>query len=212
MQYGFNQFYIAVIVLVLSAIELLHLYRNIKLKYKINNAIPKLIKITNKYSIIMICILLTICVRGYVGLILNFTWKANFYIALTYVLGVVLGKMLGGIVADRLGFMKTTITSLSVSSILFVFSFNNAIIGIIAVLLFNMTMPITLIVLSNMFNNNKGFAFGLTTFALFIGAIPVLLGYNKMFFDSLSLFIIIILSVIALFIGLKGYYSMESSK
>jgi hypothetical protein len=43
---------------------------------------------------------------------------------------------------------------------------------IFGIFLFNMTMPITLVVISNTFQGRQGFAFGLTTLALIIGALP----------------------------------------
>lgn len=113
--------------------------------------------------------------------------------------------MLGGIIGDRMGFIKTSIVSLVVSALCFIFAFNNSVLGIVAVLLFNMTMPITLTALSNILNKNKGYAFGLLTFALFLGCIPVFFGYTEMFFNPLGLFVITSISAIILYIGLRKY-------
>ena len=60
-----------------------------------------------------------------------------------------------------------------------------------------------------MFNKNKGMAFGLTTLALFIGAVPVLFGYKTFLFSKVGLFVTTILSAIALYIGLKKYETLE---
>lgn len=203
----FNQSYIVIFMLFISILLLLNLYRIIKLNYKINNKTPKLI-FNSKKIFIMVCLLLTICIRGYTGLILNFNWKSNYIISLIFVCGIVIGKMLGGILGDKLGLINTSFMSLLISSIMFLFAFNNPTLGIIAAFLFNITMPITLIVLSNIFDNNKGFAFGLTTLALFIGALPVLLGLNNIFFTSINLFIIIGISNITIYLGLKKYMKM----
>ena len=48
-----------------------------------------------------------------------------------------------------------------------------AIFGLTAVFLFNMTMPLTLYLLADKFPNQPGFAFGLLTFGLFLGFLPV---------------------------------------
>ena len=90
------------------------------------------------------------------------------------------------------------------SAICFIFSFTNPIIGIIAIILFNMTMPITLICLSNIFDNNKGFAFGLLTLALFVGALPTFFGHNQLF-TKIGLFILTLISAIILYIALRYY-------
>ena len=179
-------------------------------EYKINNEEPKFENISNNKQIVMCCLLITICIRGYLGLILNFEWKSSFAIGLVCVTAVVLGKILGGILGDKFGWRKISTLSLIISAILFIFAFDNSICGILAILLFNMTMPITLTALSNMFNNNKGMAFGLTTLALFIGAIPVLFGYTNFLFNNIALFITTVLSSLILYAGLKKYETLES--
>ena len=206
---GLNKFYIMGIVLAICGIALIWLYKMAKGKFDINNEIPEFEYITKKEQIIMYAILIVICIRGYYSLTLNFDWKTNFTIGLITVIAVVLGKMLGGIIGDKVGFKKTTTVSLILSAILFIFAFDNMICGIIAILLFNMTMPITLIVLSNTFNKNKGMAFGMTTFALFIGTIPPLLGYDTFFFDPVSLCLITTISAIILYYGISKYEKLD---
>ena len=195
----FNKYYLVVLMLLVSAIALFTLYKQIKDKV-INNPI-KVIKLSGKEWIAIICIFLTVALRSYVGMILAFSWKSTFVYALLFVIGVVLGKMLGGIIGDKIGYKKISI-SLIISAICFIFAFDNPIIGIIAVLLFNMTMPITLICLSNIFDNNKGLAFGLLTLALFTGCIPTFIGMNQLF-TQVGLFCLTIVSSILLYISLR---------
>ena len=198
---GFNKYYIVILMLLISAISLFWLYNQIK--GKVNNSEIKTIKLSKNEWIAIICIFITVCIRSYVGMILSFAWKSTFIFALLSVLGVVFGKILGGIIGDKIGFEKISI-SLLISAICFIFSFTNPVIGIIAILLFNMTMPITLICLSNILDNNKGLAFGLLTLALFVGAIPTFVGYNQLF-TKIGLFVITLISSIILYIALKYY-------
>ena len=200
---GFNKYYIIVVTLLLSAILLLWLYNQIK--EKVRNEKVIIPKINSNEMIAIICLIITVCIRGYVGLILSFEWKSNFILAVISICAVVFGKMLGGIIGDRIGFTKISLISLIVSAICFIFAFNNSILGILAILFFNMTMPITLTALSNILFNNKGMAFGLLTLALFIGAMPVFFGYTKVIFSPEGLFITTILSMIILYIGIKKY-------
>ena len=72
-----------------------------------------------------------------------------------------------------------------------------------------MTMPITLTILSNIMNNNKGMAFGLLTFALFIGSIPTFFGHASLAFTPLGLFIITTVSLVVLYIGINKYNKFE---
>lgn len=198
---GFNIYYIIIFILLISAISLFWLYNQIK--GKVSNSKIKTIELGKNEWIAIICIFTTVCIRSYVGMILSFTWKSSFVFALLAILGVVIGKMLGGIIGDKIGFEKISI-SLLISAICFIFSFTNPIIGIIAILLFNMTMPITLICLSNIFDNNKGLAFGLLTLALFVGAVPTFVGCNQLF-TKMGLFIITLISSIILYIALIYY-------
>lgn len=120
--------------------------------------------------------------------------------------------MFGGLLGDKFGFINVSVFSLILSAILFTGAFDSSICGILAVLLFNMTMPITLISLANIFNNNKGLAFGLLTFALFLGAVPIFFGYIDILFNPIGLFAITMTSAIILFIGLKGYNKLMEKK
>ena len=153
--------------------------------------------------IIIVCLAMTVCLRSYVGLILNYEWKGNGILSLLFIFGVVFGKMLGGVFGDRFGFLKTSVISLSVSSICFIFSFKQPIIGIMAILLFNMTMPITLTALSNLLYNNKGMAFGILSFSLFIGFLPTFLIRKDYLFNEIGLFSLCTASLLLLFAGLK---------
>ena len=197
-----------VVVLIVSALLLLWLYNSIK--DKVSNEHIKELKLSKEEMIAVTCFFITVCIRSYVGMILSFSWKSTFYLALLFVLGVVLGKMLGGVIGDKFGFEKITFTLL-ISAVCFVFSFNNPAIGIFAVLLFNMTMPITLICLSNIFSNNKGMAFGMLTLALFVGVTPTFIGDTHLF-TKVGLLSLTMLSVIVLYIGLKFYSKSSNEK
>ena len=199
---GFDKFYIIIIILLLSAVLLIWLYN--KIKDKVVNKEIIVPKLSFNELIAIICLMITVCIRSYVGLILAFEWKSNLILAICSILAVILGKMLGGIIGDKIGFKNISIISLTVSAILFLFAFSNSILGIFAILLFNMTMPITLSALSNILNNNKGMAFGLLTFALFIGSVPKFFGIGNIF-TPIGLFSITLISAIILYIGIVTY-------
>lgn len=202
---------VIILVLILSATILIWLYYSIK--DKVINEKVIIPKITINKKIAIYSLIITVCIRSYVGLILAFDWKSNQNLAFISIFAVVFGKMLGGIIGDKIGFRKISIISLLVSAICFIFAFNNSVLGILAILFFNMTMPITLTALSNMLFNNKGMAFGLLTLALFIGAFPVIIGITKIFFNTIALFVITIISLIILYEGISKYnIIMEQEK
>ena len=117
---------------------------------------------------------LVVALRSYGGLAASFPWKTGLW-SLAAVTAVVLGKTLGGFLADRFGLLRSAAASLGLCAVLFGVS-SSAFPGVLALLLFNMTMPMTLVCLARAMPGAKGFSFGLLTFALFLGYLPVWLG------------------------------------
>ncbi len=155
-----------------------------------------------RFEIIVILLLITITARAFIGTLLNFAWKSNFNLLLILTIAVVLGKASGGILGDKFGWIKVAMFGLILSAPLLFLGPEFAIAGILGAFLFNFTMPITLTALAETMPNNKGFAFGLTTFALIIGALPSFT-FLKNFVNPDLLLIITLASAIILFKGLK---------
>ena len=110
--------------------------------------------------------------------------------------------MIGGILADKFGLDKVGIVSLFLSAILFIFSFDSIVIAMISVFLFNMTMPLTLILLSN-YLNHYGLAFGLNTTALLFGALLTFDPIPDVFFSRVGLFSLVFISLILFYFSYK---------
>lgn len=124
------------------------------------------------WSILLaVCCFLVVVLRSFAGTVFKFSWSIGL-LALFMTIGIVLGKAVGGILADRFGIRPTVLISLSCSAILFLGANTIPIMGLLAVFLFNMTMPITLSVLGMHFPHAKGTMFGALTFAIFLGLIP----------------------------------------
>ena len=123
------------------------------------------------------CLFSVVCLRSFAGLALDFPWKSVGHWGAVLICAVVFGKTLGGFAADRFGLKPTALISLGLASLMFLFP-EIPLIGVAAVLLFNMTMPITLWAMAKVFPSAKGFAFGLLTFGLFLGFLPVYFGFD----------------------------------
>lgn len=126
---------------------------------------------------------LVVILRSYVGMAISFPWKTTLLLSTFSVLAVVLGKMTGGIFSARLGMKKIMILSLLLSAVCYWFS-DLAIFGIGALFFFNMTMPITLYLLVCKWKTMPGFSFGLLTFGLFLGFLPIYLGWKVPLFGE----------------------------
>lgn len=129
---------------------------------------------STKIGLLVSCFVVVI-LRSYVGMAVSFSWKATTVAATLAVLAVVLGKITGGILAARIGTERTIIGSLVLAAVCYYFSLNMTM-GILALFFFNMTMPITLYLLVKRWKELPGFSFGLLTFGLFLGFLPVYCG------------------------------------
>lgn len=122
------------------------------------------------------CFLAAVILRSYSGMIQNFPWKETLAGSGLILAGaVVLGKMAGGVLADKLGIQRTAFRSMCAAAVGFLCLVYPAA-GILAVFFWNMSMPLTLWAVSKVFPGAKGFGFGLLTFGLFVGFCPAWLG------------------------------------
>ena len=205
--YGFNMYFIPILLMLFMATILFILYT--KIKDKVSNEEMIIPNLSKAEIFVIACLIITVCMRSYVGMILKFSWKTTFLIGLISTFAVIFGKMFGGIIGDRIGYKRISIISLGLSSILFLFGFDNMVCGLLAMLFFNMTMPITLTALSNILNNNKGMAFGMLTLALVIGALPAFFGLDKILFTPIRLFVAVLINAVILYIGIHQYTKLK---
>ncbi len=147
-------------------------------------------------------LLLVVILRSYIGMTAAFPWKSNALWAGLSVGAVVLGKLFGGILAVPLGVKKTSILSLGLAAVLFLFSDVPAL-GIAAMFFFNMTMPLTLWGVARLLAGCKGFSFGLLTFGLFLGFVPPYLELAPLFSTTVGFSVASALSLVVLLYGLR---------
>lgn len=142
-----------------------------------------------------------VMLRSFVGLAIAFPWKTAFAVTLANVLAVALGKTAGGFLGARIGLFRAALFSLVLSGVCFCFS-QWAVTGILAVFFFQMTMPLTLYLLVRQMPQMPGFAFGILTFGLFIGFLPVCFGaYGMTHYQLVG--VICCICAALLFIGMQ---------
>lgn len=117
------------------------------------------------------CCFLVVILRSYIGMAVAFPWKTGVLAGILSVLALVGGKMAGGFLAAWKGAFRTAVVSLIPGAFCYLFSAVMPM-GLAALLLFNMTMPVTLYWMIRAFPQMPGFAFGFLTFALFLGFLP----------------------------------------
>lgn len=150
---------------------------------------------TIKYLLI---ILLVVLIRAMMGSACTPNIELGIIEVIALSFGIFLGKLLGGIFSDYCGIKITTIVSLSLALVGYIFFRNNYLIFLFSTILFNTTMPITLYFSNKLLKNHYGLSFGLLACMLFPGYI---LGYlYKAFGLSISPLIIIsiVISLVAI--------------
>ena len=155
-----------------------------------------------------VLLFLVVVLRSYGGMTAAFPWKTGFW-SLAAVSAVVFGKTLGGFLSDRFGLFPSAAISLILCAVLFCLS-GSAVPGLLALLLFNMTMPMTLFALARSMPGTKGFSFGLLTFALFLGFLPVYLGAGTIAGPGMAL--VAVASALFLLPGLRICRKVQPSE
>ena len=163
----------------------------------------------NNFVLIANFLLLAIVIRSFIGLSINLDWKDNINLILFLTLAVVGGKFLGGIIADKFGWIRTSVIALLISSPLIAFGINYPVLYIIGIFFFNFTMPVTLTALANMMKDREGFAFGLTTLALVIGSMPMFAGIKLGNDNAILIFATVVISAVLIYFALKEYMKIS---
>jgi MFS transporter, FSR family, fosmidomycin resistance protein len=132
----------------------------------------------------------------------RFPWETQPMLLVALTLATVLGKAIGGMLADRCGWLPVGVGSMLAALPFLALASTNPVAAIPGMLLLNLTMPITLAAVAETVPDYPGFAFGLTCMALLVGALPSLLGMstNGPVFVSL----VLIVSIAVLHRGLRS--------
>lgn len=112
------------------------------------------------------------------------------------------GKTAGGFVADRVGWLRTAVLALLCSAPLLSFLVQDGASAVAGTVLFQMTMPVTLMAVYRVFPREPGLAFGLTTLALLVGVAPVFVLPSEWLTGAVVLLALALVSAAALLAGL----------
>jgi MFS transporter, FSR family, fosmidomycin resistance protein len=162
------------------------------------------------YVLIIVLLMLSICIRSLIGLAINFPWRSNTNLFVILTLSIAFGKVTGGILADRMGWMKTGLFGLLLAAPLLAFGASYPLAGLVGIFVFNFTMPVTLVAISNVLSGQAGLSFGITTLALFMGAVPTFTNYVGWFTQQWIVFLFILLSAVFLYLGLSQYFRIKN--
>ena len=135
-------------------------------KYNFSN------KKINSKTIIALAVFVVI-VRSFMGYGIPTTWNKTLIQAVYLYCAMGLGKAIGGLLIDSIGIKKTALIS-TIGALPFLLLGNNIMtISLIGIMMFSMTMAITLGIIVSELKKYPGVSFGLTTLGLFLGALPI---------------------------------------
>ncbi len=154
-------------------------------------------------------LMLSVAIRSTVGLTIVRLHQGSLYILLGLALAGFLGKGIGGLISDRIGWIKTSVGALLLSAPLLAILVGNVPMAVVGVVLFQMTMPVTLLAIYHVFPEEPGLAFGLPTLALLLGAVPIFVCPLAWFSGSAPLLAMIGMSAATLLFGLPPILRRE---
>lgn len=157
------------------------------------------------FETVIMLLLVSVVIRGLVGQSLVLPWKSDPTLLLALTMAVVLGKALGGFLADRFGWSVVALSGLALSAFLLTFFAPLPALAIAGTFLFNLSMPVTLACLADMLPGKSGFAFGLTALALIVGALPAFTPLHTLTGAAGFIFAAMLISIAALYGGLRLY-------
>ena len=124
-------------------------------------------------GVIVLCSMIGVIVRGYAAYAIPTEWNKTALQAVALFVCMGIGKTLGGVLCDKIGYRRVSFISLLGGLPFLLFGNDHMTLSLIGVALFSMTMPVTVAVLASVFPKQPGYAFGLTTMGLFLGVAPV---------------------------------------
>ena len=123
--------------------------------------------------IIILFAVFIVIIRAYMGYGIPTSWNKSVTQTILLFVFMGTGKCLGGVLIDLIGIRKTAIASIVLALPFLCFGDQVMIVSLFGIMLFSMTMAVTLALLVSVLKKSPGLAFGLTTIGLFLGTAPI---------------------------------------
>lgn len=151
---------------------------------------------------ILSLLLLSVLVRAFVGFGACYQCPAGWALALGAPLAACTGKVLGGMLADRVGWLAASVGGLLLSLPLIALSGGSLWIALPGVLFFQSTMAVTLLAVSRLMPTWSCSAFGLPSLFLVLGSLPTFYPEGRQLYGGANFALFIALSTAALALAL----------
>jgi FSR family fosmidomycin resistance protein-like MFS transporter len=144
----------------------------------------------------------SVAVRSLAGTVGCDACPRGFFLMVAVPIAACGGKLMGGFLADRFGWIDLSTVALLASAPLLAFSDGDLWLALPGQMIFQMTMPVTLAAMMRLMPERPAFGFGLLCVALIAGALPAYLpgGWRP---QGISLFLLVLGSATALYLALR---------
>ena len=172
--------YVLAALLLLAAPYLMRVARPL---VSIRCELPRLPSRWSAVALLCVCLLLgSVAIRALVGFTISGAWRGvSQEVLIALALAACLGKMAGGFVGDRVGWATASVVALALSAPLISVLVGAPAAAVVGMLLFQMTMAVTLKAMHHWLPGRPGLAFGLPCLAIWIGVVPKMLGVFHLF-------------------------------
>jgi FSR family fosmidomycin resistance protein-like MFS transporter len=157
---------------------------------------------SREWSVVLVALLVSVAVRSFVGFASPYQAPKNMLTMVGLPFVAFAGKLIGGPISDRVGWIETSVGALVLSAPLIAFSSGSPYVLLFGLLLFQTTMPVTLTAVYLLFPKQPATAFGLPCLALIAGALPTFYPAGKALYGSHTFLALILTSVVAVYLGL----------
>jgi FSR family fosmidomycin resistance protein-like MFS transporter len=148
-------------------------------------------------------LLVSVAIRSFVGFAGTYQCdKTSMLIIAGVPLAGFAGKLVGGFVSDRIGWIDTSVGALLVSAPLIAYSGGVPYTALAGLFVFQITMPVTLTATYLLMPKMPATAFGLPTLALIAGAVPTFYPWGRRMYGSHLFLALIVTSALAVYLGL----------
>lgn len=127
------------------------------------------------YKLVIILAVFVVAIRAFIGYGIPTSWNKTILQTILLYCFMGIGKGMGGILIDKIGIRKTSFISTIGALPFLLFGDKIMMISLVGIMLFSMTMAITLGLIVSVLKKYPGVAFGFTTLGLFIGSFPLFL-------------------------------------
>ncbi|MEQ1692516.1 MAG: hypothetical protein ABMA00_14600 [Gemmatimonas sp.] len=156
-------------------------------------------------------LLLSIASISLAGFVFRFPWQATPSLAAVVVMAVVVGRALGGLLADRFGWRRIALGGLLFSIPFLAGGMANVVSGVLGLALLNLALPVASTAVFTTLRTHPAFAFGLVSLALIAGGLPALVGIMSPLTQSSVRVLLLPVACGALYVGFKKVASLNNA-